>query len=92
MTPCPRFAGKIKAKYFQLASLNAKSRIKVLPKTIKAEPRRTSGINLPQRDIVIPATNEPIGVASDGIARRAPAFDADSRRITWKKSGSMKRN
>jgi hypothetical protein len=39
----------------------------------------------------MPAITPPMGVARDGIASRAPAVVAESRRTTWKKSGSMKR-
>lgn len=43
--------------------------------------------------MTILAITEPMGVASEGMARRAPALDADSNRTTWKKRrGTMNKN
>jgi hypothetical protein len=82
----------MKAMYFHEASWKESESSRALPKQIMLAPVRTSGMSLPQRDMTIPAMMEPIGVASEGRARRAPAFVADSIKITWKKSGIMKRN
>lgn len=62
------------------------------PKHINAAPARTRSASFPHRDITMPAMSPPSGVARDGIARRAPAFVGLSRRMTWKSSGSVKRN
>lgn len=59
---------------------------------IRIDPMRIIAMSLPYLDMTIPAITEPIGVASDGMTRRAPALEADSSRTTWKKSGTMNRN
>lgn len=91
MIPWPRFAGKMYTKYFQLLSSNCRAVTRAFPKSMKKAPVRTSQTSLPQRDMTIPATRPPRGVASDGIASRAPALVAESSNTTWKKRGSMKR-
>lgn len=54
-------------------------------------PARGWLVSFPYRDMMKPAMIPPIGVAVEGIARRTPAFDAESSSTTWKNSGSMKR-
>lgn len=89
--PCPRFAGKIKTRYFHCGSLKPSAITSALPKVMNSAPIRTSQSSLPNRDIITPAIIPPMGVAREGMARRAPAFVAESRSTTWKNSGSMKR-
>ena len=76
--PWPRLAGKMYTKYFHRDSTKPSDVTNAFPKTMRKAPVRTSGINLPHRDMTTPATKPPIGVASDGIARRAPAVVAES--------------
>lgn len=92
MKPCPKLAGMRYTWYFQPRSSNANSAIRPLPMAMRNAPRRIIGISLPQRDMMIPASREPIGVPSEGIIRRAPALAADSSKMTWKKSGVMNKN
>jgi hypothetical protein len=42
--------------------------------------------------MMIPERRPPMGVAREGMTRRAPALDALSRRTIWKKRGRLKRN
>lgn len=91
MIPCPRFAGKMNTKYFHLLSENDSDVTRAFPTVIKIAPVRTKVISFPHRDMTMPAIRPPMGVAREGIARRAPAFVAESRRTTWKKRGNMKR-
>ena len=62
-----------------------------LPKAINMAPLLTKVVSLPHRDMTTPAMTPPIGVARDGIARRAPAVVAESSRTTWKNNGNMNR-
>jgi hypothetical protein len=39
-----------------------------------------------------PAMRLPRGVEKEGIIRRIPALETESRRTTWKKRGTKKRN
>jgi hypothetical protein len=41
--------------------------------------------------MTVPEMRLPRGMASDGKDRRMPALVAESWRMAWKKSGSMKR-
>lgn len=52
---------------------------KTFPATMRIAPVLTRGINLPHLDMTTPAIRPPIGVASDGIASRAPAVVAESK-------------
>lgn len=89
--PCPKVAGKMKTKYFQFESSKLNDVTRRLPTTIRAAPRRTRVMSLPHRDMTMPATRPPMGLASDGIASRPPARVAESNRTTWKNSGRLKR-
>jgi hypothetical protein len=80
------------AKYFQPASLNWIDITRKFPMHMSKAPARTRWANLPQRDMTMPAMRPPIGVARDGIANLAPAFAADSIRMTWNSKGRVKRN
>lgn len=78
-------------KYFHRESTKPSDVTNAFPTTMRKAPVRTSGISLPHRDMTTPATRPPIGVASDGIARRAPAVVAESSKTIWKNRGRLKR-
>jgi hypothetical protein len=90
--PSPTLAGMRKTRYFQLESWNCSIASKRFPNVISRVPTRTNCASFPQCDITKPAIKPPMGVASDGITRRSPAFDGVSRSTTWKNKGSIKRN
>lgn len=77
--------------YFHRASANAHDETNAWPSVMRTSPARIRGISFPQRDMTVPATRPPRGIASEGTARRTPALVAESCRTDWKKSGSMKR-
>jgi hypothetical protein len=89
--PCPKFAGKMYTKYFHAESSNSREVTKALPMTMRIAPIRTRLVSFPHFDIMMPAMSPPMGVASDGIASRAPAVVAESSRTTWKNRGRLKR-
>lgn len=91
-TPWPKLVGKMYAKYFQFESTNRKENTRAFPTAMSIDPIRIIGMSLPYRDMTTPAITAPIGVANDGMTRRAPAFEADSSRTTWKNSGTMNKN
>lgn len=77
--------------HFHVLSQKPNKATKPFAKVIRAASTLIKDKGLPYRDITIPVTTSPISVASDGTARRVPAVVAKFRRLTWEKSGSMKR-
>lgn len=77
--------------YFHDASEKAHDETMAWPTVMRTSPVRISGISLPQRDMTVPEMRPPRGMASEGRDRRMPALVAESWRMAWKKSGSMKR-